>query len=316
MAAPGPNEPPGVRGLLFEGHNVLVIEPVIAEGVNHNQEQIGTIRILSDYGIVSRSLLRVGADMFALVLGIAVLVAIFLSVPLAKFRFGAHSTPDQRRRRSLRRAITPCAHAGTRCGVRPADADLQPDAGAYPGAGRGLEFSQKLEALIHSIDGIVWESNPENFHFTFVSRQCERLLGYPPRLWLDDPNFWHHLHPDDAAAALKTCHESIKKRQPYSHDDRMIAAVLEDGLDPGERCDPGGECSGRWQCGHFPGYHAQKEAAEQFEKLNQQLLETSRSAGMAEVATGVLHNVGNVLNSVNVSTTVLKEQPNKTAAPG
>ena len=34
-------------------------------------------------------------------------------------------------------------------------------------------------------------------------------------------------------------------------------------------------------------------------------------AGMAEVATGVLHNVGNVLNSVNVSTTLLTEQVKK-----
>ena len=29
---------------------------------------------------------------------------------------------------------------------------------------------------------------------------------------------------------------------------------------------------------------------------------------MAEVATGVLHNVGNVLNSVNVSTTLIREK--------
>lgn len=36
-----------------------------------------------------------------------------------------------------------------------------------------------------------------------------------------------------------------------------------------------------------------------------ELLRASRLAGMAEVATGVLHNVGNVLNSVNVSTTLL-----------
>jgi signal transduction histidine kinase len=35
------------------------------------------------------------------------------------------------------------------------------------------------------------------------------------------------------------------------------------------------------------------------------LLQTSRQAGMAEVATSVLHNVGNVLNSVNVSATLL-----------
>jgi signal transduction histidine kinase len=39
-------------------------------------------------------------------------------------------------------------------------------------------------------------------------------------------------------------------------------------------------------------------------ELNRRLLETSRQAGMAEVASGVLHNVGNVLNSVNVSATL------------
>ena len=38
------------------------------------------------------------------------------------------------------------------------------------------------------------------------------------------------------------------------------------------------------------------------------LLETSRHAGMAEIATGVLHNVGNVLNSVNVSATLLADR--------
>ena len=47
------------------------------------------------------------------------------------------------------------------------------------------------------------------------------------------------------------------------------------------------------------------------EKLHHQLLETSRQAGMAEVATGVLHNVGNVLNSVNVSASVFFDQVKK-----
>ncbi len=36
-----------------------------------------------------------------------------------------------------------------------------------------------------------------------------------------------------------------------------------------------------------------------------QLLTASRQAGMAEVATGVLHNVGNVLNGVTVSTNLI-----------
>jgi signal transduction histidine kinase len=44
------------------------------------------------------------------------------------------------------------------------------------------------------------------------------------------------------------------------------------------------------------------------EKTHQDLLAASREAGMAEVATSVLHNVGNVLNSVNVSAHVLDEK--------
>lgn len=48
-----------------------------------------------------------------------------------------------------------------------------------------------------------------------------------------------------------------------------------------------------------------KEAEAKLEQLHKQLLETSREAGMAEVATSVLHNVGNVLNSVNVSTALV-----------
>ncbi len=46
---------------------------------------------------------------------------------------------------------------------------------------------------------------------------------------------------------------------------------------------------------------ALKQAETELESAHQRLLETSRLAGMAEVATDVLHNVGNVLNSVNVT---------------
>jgi signal transduction histidine kinase len=52
----------------------------------------------------------------------------------------------------------------------------------------------------------------------------------------------------------------------------------------------------------------QKLDADQLDKLNRQLIDTSRHAGMADVATGVLHNVGNVLNSVSVSATVVGER--------
>jgi C4-dicarboxylate-specific signal transduction histidine kinase len=54
-----------------------------------------------------------------------------------------------------------------------------------------------------------------------------------------------------------------------------------------------------------------KHAEQELERTHRQLLDTSRQAGMAEVATGVLHNVGNVLNSVNVSSTLLAERLGK-----
>jgi signal transduction histidine kinase len=44
-----------------------------------------------------------------------------------------------------------------------------------------------------------------------------------------------------------------------------------------------------------------KKAEAELEQMHKQLADASRQAGMAEIANNVLHNVGNVLNSVNVS---------------
>jgi C4-dicarboxylate-specific signal transduction histidine kinase len=46
---------------------------------------------------------------------------------------------------------------------------------------------------------------------------------------------------------------------------------------------------------------------QEIEQLHKELMLASRQAGMAEVATGVLHNVGNVLNSVNVSANLISQ---------
>lgn len=53
---------------------------------------------------------------------------------------------------------------------------------------------------------------------------------------------------------------------------------------------------------------AKEKAHAELAEVQHRLIELSRQAGMAEVATGVLHNVGNVLNSVNVSTTLIQER--------
>jgi PAS domain S-box-containing protein len=50
-----------------------------------------------------------------------------------------------------------------------------------------------------------------------------------------------------------------------------------------------------------------RRSEDDLRELHSQLLSASRASGMAEIATNILHNVGNVLNSVNVSATLLQE---------
>ena len=57
-----------------------------------------------------------------------------------------------------------------------------------------------------------------------------------------------------------------------------------------------------------------KRAEAELAKTQNELVDASRQAGMAEVAIGVLHNVGNVLNSVNVASTCIAEGIQKSKA--
>ena len=53
-----------------------------------------------------------------------------------------------------------------------------------------------------------------------------------------------------------------------------------------------------------------EEALMELTKVQSQLVESSRAAGMAEIANGVLHNIGNVLNSVKVSASMATSRIN------
>ncbi|HYE60743.1 MAG TPA: ATP-binding protein [Phycisphaerales bacterium] len=55
-------------------------------------------------------------------------------------------------------------------------------------------------------------------------------------------------------------------------------------------------------------YEDLRQASAEREGLYGRLVSASRRAGMAEVATGVLHNVGNVLNSVNVAAHLMAQR--------
>ncbi len=61
---------------------------------------------------------------------------------------------------------------------------------------------------------------------------------------------------------------------------------------------------------------ARKDTEQELERVHKQLMTASRQAGMAEVATNVLHNVGNILNSVNISASLVVERVKQSKGPG
>ncbi len=82
---------------------------------------------------------------------------------------------------------------------------------------------EKLNSLIQTVDGIVWEADAETFQFTFISNQVENILGYTAGEWLSDPDFWtNHIYPDDRSQALNYCVAQTKLKQNHTFDYRMV----------------------------------------------------------------------------------------------
>ncbi len=87
------------------------------------------------------------------------------------------------------------------------------------------QSQQKYEALVNSVDGIVWEADAATFRFSFVSRKAERLLGYPVNSWLNEPSFWQsHIHPDDRESTVDVCVKAAKEKRDHEFEYRMVAA--------------------------------------------------------------------------------------------
>ena len=81
------------------------------------------------------------------------------------------------------------------------------------------------EALVNSVDGIVWVAEQSTLQFLFVSQQTERILGYPIESWIGEPDFWQtHIHPDDREMAVNLCRNLTPEQTHPDFEYRMMAA--------------------------------------------------------------------------------------------
>lgn len=81
----------------------------------------------------------------------------------------------------------------------------------------------RTASLINTIDGIVWEGNPDNFEFTFISKKAEEILGYTAEEWLASPTFWaDHIYVDDRSWVVDYCVMCTKELKSHEFEYRML----------------------------------------------------------------------------------------------
>ncbi|MBL9128119.1 MAG: PAS domain-containing protein, partial [Verrucomicrobiales bacterium] len=290
MASYGTHKAPpqvaSATALTFDGSTALLVKPVVADG-----KQLATLNLSSDYHAFVENVLSLVGGMLVLVMLVGTAVAVVLSSwlqklvsdPILRLAGTAQSVAEDHDY-SVRAHVEDCAELGalTRA-FNSMLARIEDQESA-------LKDSQgKLESLIHSIHGVVWEADVEGDRLLFVSQQAETMLGYPVSRWLETPGFRQSLvHPDDKTRVLETYRRSIAEGKPFQVEYRVAASdgrsvwIRESVAIRHEQGRPD-----RLR-GLLLDISDQRAAAEQLERANRRLVEVSRLAGMAEVATGIL----------------------------
>lgn len=81
-----------------------------------------------------------------------------------------------------------------------------------------------LTQLLETTKVVSWEAEIEDQHFTYVSEQAGKMLGYPIAAWYE-PNFLAtHLHPDDRRRVLRTYGKQTRRAVHFELTFRMIGS--------------------------------------------------------------------------------------------
>lgn len=293
-----------------QGNDAFMIHPLTLEG-----KQIGALNIRSNYQAAHAGMVRLMAGMLATILVIGSVVGALLSnwlqklvsKPILRLTGTAQAVADNNDY-SVRASVEPSGELGilTRT-FNKMITRIQSQEIAL------LASQRKLEAILNSIGGVVWEADAATWTVNFVSRPFESMFGYRVDDWLKDRDFWMNIiFSGDRTRVLEVSRQAIAQKKSFlieyrvrANDGRLVwvrESVSVEVADDRSAC----------LRGLIVDVTEQKAAAENLERLNRRLLEVSRLAGMAEVATGVLHNVGNVLNSVSVSVNLLGDRLQRT----
>jgi PAS domain S-box-containing protein len=171
------------------------------------------------------------------------------------------------------------------------------------------DSNRRFELVTRATSDVIWDWDIVTDHIWW-NENHQRVFGAPPD---EEPNFAaraERMHPDDAPAvkagittALDGADHLWSAEYRYRRGDGTYAHVIDRGYvlrsDEGEAVR---------MIGAMQDVSRARAAEAELRRAHRELVEASRQAGQAEVATSVLHNVGNVLNSVIVSRNVAVER--------
>ncbi len=167
------------------------------------------------------------------------------------------------------------------------------------------ESEQRYLGLIESLPAALYTCDVEG-RVTLFNQAAAGLWGREPALGKDLwCGSWRIFDPSGLPVALEDCPMAVAMRTGQPVRGREIVIERPDGTRahvlpyPDLLRDAAGTVIGAINM--LVDLTDRRQAEEQLAVANRRLLDVSRQAGMAEVATSVLHNVGNVLNSANVS---------------
>jgi len=174
-----------------------------------------------------------------------------------------------------------------------------------------LQHGKNLLTLATEAAGIAcWELDLTRRRILWTENEIAslRVAGLDPR---EHPEaLLASFHPEDMAAAEATIRAALAERRETCALRMRLSgadgAVIH--LQAHARLSRDGKGRLRRLLGVAWDVSEQVRQEERRVELQWQLQEASRHAGMAEVATGVLHSVGNVLNSLGVSATLLQSK--------
>lgn len=85
------------------------------------------------------------------------------------------------------------------------------------------EVEHRFRDLVESTDGIVWEADATTFAFTAVSKNAERMLGFPVSDWLA-PGFWvSRVYEEDRDYAINFCASCTGRMEDHDFEYRFVA---------------------------------------------------------------------------------------------